>query len=155
MQVTYIMIPDFRLVSLAYDPWVFYSNYFAPDKVTGSRRWTSLALRGGNRSYVTMKFVKLAVVLRRARDDRWQSCDGLTGWEENIRSFYPKQSAVEDFAEHVPGFTQKTVWSENCGSGFKSHEAGHMFLHCDARLHFIASKRSESYELTTRYSVSW
>ncbi len=42
---------------------------------------------------------------------------------ENIRSFSPKQSAVDDFAEHVHDFMQKTVWSEPCGSRFKSNAA--------------------------------
>lgn len=43
---------------------------------------------------------------------------------ENISSFCPKKAAVDDFAEHVQTFMQKTVWSENCGSGVKSYISG-------------------------------
>lgn len=36
---------------------------------------------------------------------------------ENIHSFCPKSVAVDDFAEHVATFMQKSVWSQGCRSG--------------------------------------
>ncbi|KAF7509480.1 hypothetical protein GJ744_008043 [Endocarpon pusillum] len=40
---------------------------------------------------------------------------------ENIHSFYPKAEAVDDFAAHVRDFMQKSVWTEDCRSGYKNH----------------------------------
>lgn len=45
--------------------------------------------------------------------DRWQT--------ENIHSFSPKPDAVNDFAEHTQAFMKKTVWVQNCRSGYKGH----------------------------------
>ena len=40
---------------------------------------------------------------------------------ENIRSFCPKVTAVEDFSEHVANFMRGSVWTEACRSGHKNH----------------------------------
>lgn len=62
---------------------------------------------------------------------------------ENIRSFCPKRSAVDDFTEHVQAFMRTTVWSENCGSGSKSHTAGEHFpaLWPGSTLHYLEALR--------------
>ncbi|KAK0661784.1 putative sterigmatocystin biosynthesis monooxygenase stcW [Lasiodiplodia hormozganensis] len=40
---------------------------------------------------------------------------------ENIRSFAPKQQAVDDFNDHVDAFMARMVWSEDCRSWYKNH----------------------------------
>ncbi|KAI9745057.1 MAG: hypothetical protein M1818_001335 [Claussenomyces sp. TS43310] len=45
--------------------------------------------------------------------DRWQT--------ENIRSFTPKQVAIEDFVTHSDNFMKGTVWTEGCSSWYKGN----------------------------------
>ena len=40
---------------------------------------------------------------------------------ENILSFSPKVAAVDDFMEHTDMFMKKTVWAQDCRSGYKNH----------------------------------
>ncbi|KAK8166410.1 FAD/NAD(P)-binding domain-containing protein [Phyllosticta citrichinensis] len=39
---------------------------------------------------------------------------------ENIRSFVPKASAIEDFNEYLDVFMEKTVWKDSCKSWYKN-----------------------------------
>jgi hypothetical protein len=43
--------------------------------------------------------------------DRWQT--------ENIRSFTPKQAAIDDFVAQSDHMIERTVWTEACSSWYK------------------------------------
>ena len=40
---------------------------------------------------------------------------------ENIQSFAPKAEAVGDFMAHTRAFMPRTVWADDCRSGYKNH----------------------------------
>ncbi len=63
--------------------------------------------------------------------DRWQT--------ENIRSFSPKQEAVDDFLAHAKEVLQKTVWADECRSWYKkgTTDAAALTLWPGSGLHFI------------------
>ncbi|KAK5312775.1 hypothetical protein LTR93_011196 [Exophiala xenobiotica] len=48
----------------------------------------------------------------------------INHWQtENIHSFAPKADATEDFIKHTDSLMQKTVWSEECRSWYKSNSS--------------------------------
>lgn len=61
--------------------------------------------------------------------DRWQT--------ENIRSFYPKIEAVNDFVEHVNAYMPQTVWTEACRSWYKDRAGRVVALWPGSSLHFM------------------
>ncbi|KAL2836227.1 putative dimethylaniline monooxygenase [Aspergillus pseudodeflectus] len=79
---------------------------------------------------------------------------------ENIKSFYPKQEAVDDFRRHRELFLLRTAWSSPCRSWFKGGTVdGPILMWPGSRLHFfeaLAEPRFEDYEweyrLNNRFS---
>lgn len=66
----------------------------------------------------------------------------------NIRSFYPKSAAVEDFIAHKNRFMKNTVWSDPCRSWYKSGEidAPITALWPGSTLHYIEALGQVRYE---------
>ncbi|KAI9375098.1 putative dimethylaniline monooxygenase [Aspergillus egyptiacus] len=79
---------------------------------------------------------------------------------ENMKSFQPKQEAVEDFKRHRELFLLRTAWSSPCRSWFKGGTVdGPILMWPGSRLHFfeaLAEPRYEDYEwqylLNNRFS---
>ncbi|KAL4865169.1 hypothetical protein BDV12DRAFT_211233 [Aspergillus spectabilis] len=79
---------------------------------------------------------------------------------ENIKSFYPKQEAVDEFRRHRELFLLRTAWSSPCRSWFKGGTVdGPIMMWPGSRLHFfeaLAEPRYEDYEweyqLNNRFS---
>ncbi|KAL2837716.1 putative dimethylaniline monooxygenase [Aspergillus pseudoustus] len=79
---------------------------------------------------------------------------------ENVKSFYPKQQAVDDFRRHRELFLLRTAWSSPCRSWFKGGTVdGPIMMWPGSRLHFfeaLAEPRYEDYEweyqLNNRFS---
>lgn len=77
--------------------------------------------------------------------DRWQT--------ENIRSFTPKWSAIEDFVAYSDEFMKKTVWTEGCSSWYKGNTVDGRVsaLWPGSTLHYVealADIRSDDWEVT-------
>lgn len=73
---------------------------------------------------------------------------------QNIRSVSPKQSAVDDFNEHVQTYMQRTVWTTHCRSWFKNGKIDGpvIALHPGSRVHWfhmLDEPRWEDYEWET------
>ncbi|KAL4924805.1 flavin-containing monooxygenase [Aspergillus undulatus] len=79
---------------------------------------------------------------------------------ENIKSFYPKQEATDEFKRHREHFLLRTAWSSPCRSWFKGGTVdGPIMMWPGSRLHFfeaLAEPRYEDYEweyqLNNRFS---
>ncbi|OCK80948.1 FAD/NAD(P)-binding domain-containing protein [Lepidopterella palustris CBS 459.81] len=73
---------------------------------------------------------------------------------EDIKSFVPKQAAVNDFKRHRELFLQRTAWSSPCRSWFKGGKAyGPILMWPGSRLHFFQAlqrPRWEDYEWECR-----
>ncbi|KAG6850658.1 hypothetical protein H0H93_010386 [Arthromyces matolae] len=77
--------------------------------------------------------------------NRWQT--------ENIRSFSPKQDAVEDFIAHKDDFMKNTVWEHDCRSWYKANSVSGKVsaLWPGSTLHYmeaIADPRYDDWEIT-------
>ena len=79
--------------------------------------------------------------------DRWQT--------ENIRSFFPKKEAVDDFIAHTDAFMTRTVWSENCRSWYKNgtKDGRIVALWPGSSLHFLEAMEYPRYDdFTVEYN---
>lgn len=58
---------------------------------------------------------------------------------QGIRSVSPKQEAVDDFAEHIDEFMQRTAWTTHCRSWFKNGKIDGpvIALHPGSRIHWF------------------
>lgn len=53
---------------------------------------------------------------------------------ENIKSLYPRQRVIDDYAEHADLFNKRTVWDAPCRSWFKGGKLdGRIMLHPGTR----------------------
>ncbi|KAL3464645.1 putative dimethylaniline monooxygenase [Aspergillus heterothallicus] len=66
---------------------------------------------------------------------------------ENIKSFYPKREAVDDFRRHRELFLLRTAWSSPCRSWFKGGTIdGPIMMWPGSRLHFFEALKEPRYE---------
>jgi hypothetical protein len=67
---------------------------------------------------------------------------------ENIKSFHPKQEAVDDFRCHRELFLLRTAWSSPCRSWFKGGTVdGPILMWPGSRLHFFEALAEPRFEV--------
>jgi hypothetical protein len=67
---------------------------------------------------------------------------------ENVKSFHPKQAAVDDFQRHRELFLLRTAWSSPCRSWFKGGTAdGPIMMWPGSRLHFFEALDKPRWEV--------
>lgn len=67
---------------------------------------------------------------------------------EDIKSFTPKQEAVDDFKQHRELFLKRTAWNSPCRSWFKGGKAdGPIMMWPGSRLHFFEALKNPRWEV--------
>jgi hypothetical protein len=67
---------------------------------------------------------------------------------ENVKSFAPKQEAVDDFRQHRELFLKRTAWSSPCRSWFKGGKVdGPILMWPGSRLHFFEAIGNPRWEV--------
>jgi hypothetical protein len=70
---------------------------------------------------------------------------------EDIKSFIPKQAAVDDFKRHRELFLKRTAWSSPCRSWFKGGKVdGPILMWPGSRLHFFDAMGNPRWEVRFR-----
>jgi hypothetical protein len=68
---------------------------------------------------------------------------------EDIKSFMPKQEAVDDFKRHRELFLKRTAWSSPCRSWFKGGKVdGPILMWPGSRLHFFDAMAHPRWEVS-------
>lgn len=68
---------------------------------------------------------------------------------QNVKSFWPKQEAVDDFKRHRELFLKRTAWSPPCRSWFKAGTVnGPILMWPGSRLHFFEAISDPRFEVS-------
>jgi len=66
---------------------------------------------------------------------------------EDVKSFVPKQAAVEDFKQHRELYLKRTAWDSPCSSWFKGGRVdGPIMMWPGSRLHFFEALQNPRWE---------
>jgi hypothetical protein len=73
---------------------------------------------------------------------------------EDIKSFMPKQEAVDDFKRHRELFLKRTAWSSPCRSWFKGGTVdGPIMMWPGSRIHFFDAMANPRWEVRLQCSL--
>lgn len=76
--------------------------------------------------------------------------------QEDIKSFMPRQEAVDEFRRHRELFLKRTAWSSPCRSWFKGGKTdGPILMWPGSRLHFFRALQNPRFEVSVVSELGW